>query len=52
MRPGRRALRCVRQYHYCFASGVSANARSLRDWWAYFGSFGDDIFGDEDTDEA
>ena len=22
------------------------------DWWAYFGSFGDDIFGDEDTDEA
>ncbi len=22
------------------------------DWWTYFGSFGDDIFGDEDTDDA
>ena len=22
------------------------------DWWAYFGSFGDDIVGEEDIDEA
>lgn len=22
-----------------------------RDWWAYFGSFGDDAFEDEDEDE-
>ncbi len=21
---------------------------SLREWWAYFGSFGDDVFGDDD----
>ena len=21
------------------------------DWWTYFGSFGNDIFGDEDTDD-
>ncbi|MET0144071.1 MAG: hypothetical protein ABW328_04700 [Ilumatobacteraceae bacterium] len=24
---------------------------SLRDWWAYFGSFGDDLFGDEHDDD-
>lgn len=23
-----------------------------RDWWAYFGSFGDDFFGDDMVDEA
>ena len=31
--------------------GVSEFTESP-DWWAYFGSFGDDIFGDEDTDDA
>ena len=27
---------------------------SIRGWWAYFGSFGDDIFGDDlpDDDEV
>ena len=31
--------------------GVRERTES-RDWWAYFGSFGDDTFGDEHTDEA
>ena len=30
---------------------VSERAESP-DWWAYFGSFGDDDFGDEGTDDA
>ena len=25
---------------------------TVPDWWAYFGSFGDDIFGDEYMDAA
>lgn len=28
--------------------GVPERTESL-DWWTYFGSFGNDIFGDEDT---
>ena len=31
--------------------GVTERTESP-DWWAYFGSFGDDIFGDEDTANA
>ena len=26
--------------------------REHPEWWTYFGSFGDDIFGDDDTDDA
>jgi hypothetical protein len=31
--------------------GVPERTES-RDWWTYFGSFGDDVFGDEDTADA
>jgi len=31
---------------------INSPQPGLREWWAYFGSFGDDMFGDDWADGA